>query len=222
MRNIYIIVALLCCLAAPAFAEETSSATTTRVHETEKANIVLQEDLARTEITLNKTRSDLKATKDDLKATRDDLNATKDELLKTKTMLDEEATARKAVEARLAEEISARKALMEALTLLKNQLATEIADRAAALKAAGSANATDNAALSVKIDALTKALADQAAKDAKAMEAIRLALQKEHADRLAAEDDAAKARTKLAKDGKSTRTIMTVLGVVIGGLAIAK
>ena len=198
MRKIYVIVALLCCLAAPALAEETTSATATRVHENEKANVVLQEDLARTEITLNKTRDDLK---------------------KTKSALDEETKSRKDLEAQLADEVTARKALMDTLTQVKNQLTTEIADRTTQLK---TASAADNAALNAKIDALTKALTDQAEKEAKEMVAMQQALEREHAARLAAENDANKARTKLAKDNNYTRNLATILSILLGGIAIIK
>lgn len=198
MRKISVIVALLCCLAAPVLAEETSEATATRVHENEKANVVLQEDLARTEVTLNKTRIDLK---------------------KATVALDDETKARKVLEAQLADEIAARKALMDTLTQVKTQLATEIATRADELKAA---SAADNAALNAKLDALTKALADQAATNAKEVAAMRLAMEKEHADRLASETDANKARKKLAKDNNTTRIIMGALSAVFGVIAIVK
>ncbi len=197
MRTIYVIVALLCCLAAPVLAEETSASTATRVRENEKSTVVLTEDLARTEITLNTTRTDLK---------------------KTKAALDEESKSRKALETQLADEVAARKALMDTLTQVKNQLTTEIADRTTALK---TASAADNAALGAKIDALTKALSDQAEKDAKAMAAMRLALEQEQANRMAAENDANKARTKLAKSNNNN-TILGILGVVFGGIALVK
>ncbi len=172
---------------------------------------MLQEDLARTEITLNTARADLKKTKAELDA---DIAARKT----LESQLAEEISGRKALDVKLADEIAARKALLDTLTQVKEQFAADLAARTAELKKASDA---DNAALSAKIDALTKALGDQADKNAKDMEAMRLALEKERTDRFAAEDDAAKMRKKLAKSNNNT-TIMSVLGILLGGIAIAK
>lgn len=201
MRIYLIVVGLLCCLVLPAFAQEAPEATSKRVKELEKANLVLQEDLARTQLALDDVRSALK---------------------KSQKSLDEEIASRKALATQLDQEIASRKALMEKLDQVQQQLVSQT-----------TASQNNDAAINAKLDALTKALADQSDKFNQDMAAMRDgynkqlatmtdALNKERADRIAAENDAGKARAKLAKDGKQTRTIMTVLGVLLGGAVLTK
>ena len=101
-----ILLALLCCLLQPVLAVDTPEATVTRVHELEKANLVLQHDLARTQLELDISNQKLKKTQEALNANIAQL---------------------KALSAQLDQEAAARKALDDKLTKVQQQLADDIA-----------------------------------------------------------------------------------------------
>jgi len=226
MRLHYIIAALLllCSLALPVFAaEETPEALVKRVKELEKANLVLQEDLARTQLTLDTARTQLKT---------------------VSNKLDEEVAARKALADALAATNTLQKELLGKLTALTDKVAAMGADQQ------NQASGTN-----LKISALEKALADQAAKHDKditdlrgtftasvdklrddfgkdltsfknqveqKIAALRGDLEKERDERLAADEAADKARAKIVQQQKKDRTITYIMGAVLGGVAAVK
>ena len=229
MRLHYYIVALLllCSLALPSFAaDDTSEALAKRVRELERANLVLQEDLARTQLTLDDARTQLKT---------------------VARKLDEEAAARKALTDALNASTTMQQDLIKKLTALTDKVAGMGNDQ--------QTQATGIAGLNQKVGALEKALADQTAKHDKditdvrttltaavdkvredygkelaaykdlteqKLAALRADLQKERDERLAADEAADKARAKIVKQQKSDRTITYIGGLVLGGLAAAK
>lgn len=189
MRTLVIILVALF-LGGLALAADPSEALERRVKELEKANLVAQEDLGRAMSQIDTLKSALK---------------------KTQTALDEEIAARKALGENLNTEIAARKALEEKVTLVAKQLSDLAAAQAAFQKASQDADAAlgkriddTNGALSV----LTKTTADQLA-------ALRDALEKERAERIAADQEN-------AKQTKKNRTITYVLSGLLGIGVVAK
>lgn len=229
MRIHYYIVALLllCSLSLPAFAaDDTPEALAKRVRELERANLVLQEDLAKTQLLLDDARTQLKA------ATR---------------KLEEEAAARKA----LADSLNAANATQQDLI---NKL-TALTDKVTGMGNDQQTQATGIAGLNQKVSALEKALADQTARHNKdiadvrtaltaavdkvredygkelaaykdlteqKLAALRADLEKERSERLAADEAADQARAKIVKQQKNDRTVTYIMGGLLGGLAAAK
>jgi len=132
-KSQYIIAVLLCCLAIPAFAADTLEGTAKRVTELEKADLVLQEDLAKTQAYIDGMNNNLKKA------------------------LDAEVTARKSLAALLEKETAARAAAEEKLT---TQMAAEAKDRAASDAAAQAKIAALEKALADQQVASAKQIAD--------------------------------------------------------------
>jgi len=229
MRLHHYIVALLlaCSLTLPVFAaNDTPEALAKRVQELEKANLVLQEDLARTQLALDTTRTDLK-------------NA--------RRSLDEEAAARKALSDALTSSVNMQKDLANKLAALTEKVAGMGADQ--------QTQAASLTGLTQKVNTLEKSQTDMAAKHDKDMAAmnatftaavdkmrddfgkelaafkglveqkfaaLRGDLDSERNERLAADEAADKARAQIVKQQKKDRTITYVMGTVLGGFAAAK
>lgn len=227
--RMYHIVALLCLLALPVFAQEMPEALAKRVKELEKANLVLQEDLARTQLALDTTRGNLK-------------NA-----LKT---LDDEIAARKALTTALSAQTAAQQALAKRLDTLQTQVTVDNSSIANQ-----KANAADVNALATRIGAIEKsqtALADKqnadtvairadyakeladlrdnlgkdfaALKEAmgKKLDEMAAILETEKNERIAADENANKVRQKMADQAKKDRTTGLVMGGVLGILNFVK
>ncbi len=227
--RMYHIVALLCLLALPVFAQEMPEALAKRVKELEKANLVLQEDLARTQLALDTTRGNLK-------------NALK--------MLDDEIVARKALATALSAQTAAQQALAKRLDTLQTQVTVDNSSIANQ-----KANAADVNALATRIGAIEKsqtALADKQNADAVALRAdfakeladlrdnlgkdfatlkdamgkkldeMAAILETEKNERIAADENANKVRQKMADQAKKDRTTGLVMGGVLGILNFVK
>jgi len=226
MRLHYFIVALLllCSLALPAFAaDDTPEALAKRVRELERANLVLQEDLARTQLALDDTRTNLKT------LTR---------------KLDEEAAARKSLTDALNASTATQQDLIKKLAALTDKVAGMGTDQATSIAGLNQKLGTLEKALadqSVKHDkditdvrtTLTAAV-DKVREDygkefaaykdlmEQKVAAMRADLDKERNERLAADEAADKARAKIVKQQKSDRTVTYIMGGLLGGLAAAK
>ena len=121
--------ATLAACAVPAFAKdapkETPEATATRVRELEKANVVLQEDLARTRLQLDITREALAKARTDL-----DAEVTARKILEAQTAAAQQQTARDVA----GNDDATKKALAELQKLIAALSARHDADLAAAKK----------------------------------------------------------------------------------------
>ena len=222
----YIVALLLCGLTLSAMAQETTESLIKRVRELEKANLVLQEDLARTQLALDNTRTQLKT------VTRS---------------LDEEIAARKALADALNAANAVQRDLASKLDDLNNKLSGVTGNQ--------QTHAASLDGLNKKVAMLEKGLADQAERHNKDITdlrtglttalnkvrddflaelasfkdlveqkfaALRGDLDKERQERIAADESADKARVKIVDQQKKDRTITYVMGVVLGGLSAAK
>jgi chromosome segregation ATPase len=205
---------------------ETTEALSKRVKEMEKANLVLQEDLARTQLALDTTRTQLKT---------------------AQRSLEEETAARKALSETLTAAVNAQKDLANKLTALT--------EKVTGMGANQQNQETGITGLTQKVNALEKSQTDQAAKHDRDVAdlrtvftaavdkmrddfgkelagfkdlveqkfaALRGDLDNERNERLAADETADQARAKIAKQQKKDRTITYVMGAVLGGLTAAK
>lgn len=224
----YIVVLLLCALVLPAFAaDDTPEAMNNRVKQLENANLALKEELGRTQLALDTTKTNLKKALDDEAKARKELNDTLTASLKAqadmKAMLDD---------------------MQKKLAGLSDKSATD-----------NQANASNISALNTKVAALEKALNDQAAAHAKDIAdlrtgfttaldkqrddfgkemasfkdlvetkfaAMRKDLDAERDERIAADQSADKVRAQLAKQQKKDRTFTYIMGAVLGGLTLGK
>jgi len=230
MRIHHYIVALLlfCCAVLPACAaDDSTEALAKRVSELEKANLVLQEDLARTQLALDTTTTQLR------------------------TALQNEITARQALVDALKQSEEARKSLDTLLGDLQQKFANDMAKMNADLAAHNAGLNT----LQAQVAALDTGMAAQAAKHdqdvadlrtgfavaldqvrdeygkelasfkdlmAQRLAALQTALDEEKNARIAADEAAEKARAQLVKQQKNDRTVTYVLGGLLGGIAILK
>jgi len=226
MRLHYYIVALLfaCSLSLPAFAaDDTPEALSKRVKELEKANLVLQEDLARTQLALDTTRTQLKT---------------------AQRSLEEEAAARKTLSDALTAAVNVQKDLATKLAALTDKVAglgndqqtqvTGLTQKINALEKSQADQAAKHdkditdlrtvftAAVDKMRDDFGKELASFKGLVEQKFAALRGDLDTERSERLAADEAADKARMKIVKQQKKDRTITYVMGTVLGGLAVSK
>jgi len=226
MRLHYYIVALLfaCSLSLPAFAaDDTPEALSKRVKELEKANLVLQEDLARTQLALDTTRTQLKT---------------------AQRSLEEEAAARKTLSDALTAAVNVQKDLATKLAALTDKVAglgndqqtqvTGLTQKINALEKSQADQAAKHdkditdlrtvftAAVDKMRDDFGKELASFKGLVEQKFAALRGDLDTERSERLAADEAADKARMKIVKQQKKDRTITYVMGTVLGGFAAAK
>jgi|GEM_PF-1525418 len=221
----YIIALLLACsLSLPAFAaDDTPEALSKRIRELEKANLVLQEDLARTQLTLDTTRTQLKT---------------------AQRSLEEETAARKILSDALTAAVNAQNELANKLAALTDKVAGLGADQQTQTTALTQKLDTlqksqaDQAAkhdkdmtdlrgvLAAAVDKIRddfgKELATFKGLVEEKFAVLRGDLDTEHSERVAADEAADKARLQIVKQQKKDRTITYVMGTVLGGLSAAK
>lgn len=194
MKLYSITVLLFLALTLPTFAAEAPEATQKRVRELEKANLVLQEDLARTQLELDTTKGTLK---------------------RTQAALDKEIAERKALAAALDKEIAERQ---DKLDRMQKQFQADLLAQQAAM------NEQFAKLQKAMADQATQFAKDMATlKDGfdKQIATLGESLDKEHAQRLAAEDKATKESARLDRYSKKNRTLTYVFSALLGGAIAA-
>jgi ABC-type transporter Mla subunit MlaD len=187
-------IALACLLAVPALAAESLEATSKRVKELEKTDLVIQEDLARTQVELDTVTARLKKTMADLDA----------EIAARKTLGEKVAQTEK----QLADLTKQLATTTESLTGRLTALDKALADHA--LK-----NTQEMTAMRTDFD---KQFATQRDSFDKQLTDLRVSFDKEHSERLAAEAELKALQVKQAKQAKTHRLItypLALLGLLL-------